>query len=192
MKTILLGIVLCCSLTVSLAQITPAEAGYLQFLREEEKVAHNVYEVLYAIWNEPSFLEIMSEEAEHMEVLKHLLKQKDIPDPLEGIETDNGIFTRPALKKMFEDLTAQGARSVTEAYKVAAIFEETDIRDLTNRFNATQDPDVREVYDELIHASEHHLRTCVQNLKRLGYAYPPTVLPREDYERIIKRRWDGA
>ena len=56
------------------ATISPTESAALQFIREEEKLAHDVYVALYAKWNLQIFSNIAASEQKHTDSILTLLK----------------------------------------------------------------------------------------------------------------------
>lgn len=169
------------------AQLRPEEQHDLQYAREVEKMARDVYEVLYANWNEYTFFSLMEVESWHMQVLKDALDKFGVADPLAGIDSDNGAFTIAVLEQRYCDWTSEGMQSVAAAYRVAARAEEYDIRDLQTCLAATENAELRQIYQQLILSSENHLRACVDNLERLGEQYVPEVLTEEEVSRILQK-----
>jgi hypothetical protein len=53
--------------SVSVSQLSPQEAESLLFMREEEKLARDVYITLYEQWNNQVFANISNSEQRHME-----------------------------------------------------------------------------------------------------------------------------
>jgi hypothetical protein len=101
------------------------EEDALLYMREEEKLAHDVYVSLYAKWGLPIFDNISRSEATHTAAVKTLLDRYSLSDPA---SSQVGVFTNPDLKAMYTDLIAKGSISLAEAMKVGAIIEEVDIQ----------------------------------------------------------------
>ena len=146
------------------AALSASEVDGLVFMREEEKLAHDVYVTLYAQWGLPVFNNIANSEATHTAAIKVLLDRYGIADPAAGKGV--GEFTNSDLQKLYEQLVAQGSQSLTEALKVGISIEEIDIRDLQTRLTETSSPDIQLVYNNLLRASENHLRAFTTNLQR--------------------------
>lgn len=144
--------------------LSASEVDGLVFMREEEKLAHDVYVTLYAQWGLPVFDNIANSEATHTAAVKVLLDRYGIADPAEGRGV--GEFANPDLQKLYGQLVAQGSQSLTEALKVGASIEELDIRDLQTRLAETSSPDIQLVYNNLLRASEKHLQAFTTNLGR--------------------------
>ena len=57
----------------ALDPLSDAEAATLTFMREEEKLARDVYLALYDLWSNPVFSMIASSEQKHMDAIKRQL-----------------------------------------------------------------------------------------------------------------------
>lgn len=169
---------------VAPATLSPAEAAGLQFMREEEKLAHDVYVTLYEKWGLAAFKSIAASEQQHADAVAYLLKRYAISDPAAG----NGLgeFTDPKLQALYDELVAQGSKSIADALKVGAAIEEIDILDLQERMAATANADILRVYKNLLAGSENHLRAFVTNLKaQTGETYAPQHLSQAAYDAIV-------
>jgi hypothetical protein len=164
--------------------VSPAEAASLQFMREEEKLAHDVYVTLYEQWGLRVFNNISRSEQQHTEAVAYLLDRYDISDPAAGSAL--GEFTDADLQALYDQLVAQGSESVADALKVGAAIEEIDIRDLQKRLAETDNADIERVYNSLLAGSENHLRAFVSNLKtQTGETYAPQYLSQAAYNAIV-------
>jgi hypothetical protein len=170
--------------------ISPAESASLQYMREEEKLAHDVYVTLYGMWGSRVFDNIAASEQKHTDAVLTLLNRYSVSDPAAGNAL--GEFTDPTLQTLYDQLTAQGAVSVVEALKVGAAIEELDILDLETCMAETTKPDILRVYGNLLAGSENHLRAFTANLTNLtGTPYMPQYLDPEVYEEIISSAGAG-
>lgn len=166
--------------TDSLATV---EAEALLFMREEEKLARDIYIAMEAKWNLRPFTNIKSSEETHMSALLYLIERYGLKDPV----GTNGLgqFIDPALQALYNDLLSKGNTSVNDALTVGAIIEEVDIVDLKVRSLASDNKDINYVYEQLMLGSRNHLRAFVKNLKSRGIIYAPQYLSREEYDQII-------
>jgi hypothetical protein len=57
------------------------EEESLLFMREEEKLARDVYLYLYDIWEDQIFLNISNSEQQHTDAVLGLIKKYNLPDP---------------------------------------------------------------------------------------------------------------
>lgn len=93
-----------------------------------------------------------------------LIKWYGLDDDSSGSVTP-GVFAHPELQALYNDLVNAGMQSLEDALRAAALVEETDIVDLQNAMNRTENADVRYVYENLMRGSENHLRAFVRNLE---------------------------
>ncbi|MGD8605463.1 MAG: DUF2202 domain-containing protein, partial [Anaerolineales bacterium] len=103
-------------------ELTQDEVNSLLFMREEEKLAHDVYLELYEEWGLRIFQNIANSEQTHTEAVRTLLEAYDIDDPAEGAAV--GVFINPDLQDLYDQLTAQGRQSLQDALLVGAAIEE--------------------------------------------------------------------
>lgn len=158
-------------------------ASDLQFLREEEKLARDVYITLHKRWNIQAFDNISGAEQRHMDRLKRLMDARKIVDPV--VNDKVGAFTNQALAKLFTELTARGGKSQTEALTVGALVEELDIYDIQTMRSRTKDRDVLQTYDVLECGSRNHLRAFSRLLGARSVTYKPVHLSQTAYDAII-------
>ncbi|MBX3007957.1 MAG: DUF2202 domain-containing protein [Melioribacteraceae bacterium] len=171
----------------SLPLVEPSEEikADLIFMREEEKLARDVYGMLGEVWNKKVFFNIQKSEQNHMNALKILLDRYMIEDPVKSDEP--GKFENAELQKLFNELIERGKSSEIEALKVGALIEEVDIADLVRSIEKLTDEnsDIKIVYEHLIKGSENHLRAFVRNLKNRGVTYNPEILESDHFNNII-------
>jgi len=135
------------------SDLSAEEAAALLFMREEEKLARDVYNQMYALWGQPVFQNIAASEQAHMDEIKLLLDRYGLADPALA----PGQFTDANLQALYDQLIAQGSISATEAFNVGALIEQTDIADLQARLAQTDNADIQLVYTNLMNASYNHL-----------------------------------
>ncbi len=159
------------------------EAAGLIFMREEEKLAYDVYSALSARWNLRVFQNIGRSEQTHTAAVKNLLDRYGVKDPA---SSSAGVFTNPDLQKLYTDLSARGSQSVAEALRVGAAIEEIDILDLQKRLAQTSNPEIQQVYNNLLNGSYNHLRAFTNQLNaQTGVTYQPQYLTPEAYQAIL-------
>ena len=165
--------------------LSDREISDLMYMREEEKLAHDVYAALYARWNLPVFNNIAGSELTHTDTVLGLLNAYGIADPAEGL--DVGRFNDPDLQALYDQLVEQGSISLGDALKVGAAIEEIDILDLQEAIGQTGQADIQQVYDNLMQGSYNHLRAFVSSLQQqTGETYQPQYLSEEEYQSIIE------
>jgi hypothetical protein len=156
------------------------EAGLLQ-MREEEKLAHDVYVALHEQWNVQVFDNISSAEQTHADAVGALLERYGLADPSAGRSA--GEFASADIAALYTSLVAQGQASLVDALTVGATIEDLDIADL--RALATDAPDIALVYSNLERGSRNHLRAFTKQLQKSGASYTPTYISQADYDAII-------
>jgi len=156
---------------VQAASLTTTEKDWLTFMREEEKLARDVYLFLYDEWGSRIFANIAASEQTHMDALKTLLDRYGIADPAAGKAP--GEFDNPYFETLYNELTEQRSASLVEALKAGVLIEETDINDLNAATAATTRKDIKRVYGNLLKGSLNHLDAFLNNLAKLGVTYEP-------------------
>jgi len=163
--------------------LTEAEVEGLLFMREEEKLAGDVYRYFYEMWGSAVFQNIAASEDTHTDAVLTLLNQYGIADPA---VSEAGVFSNPDLQALYDQLIAQGSQSLQDALLVGAAIEEIDILDLEERMAQTDEADIQLVYQNLTQGSESHLRAFVRVLgNQSGAAYTPQYLTQDRYDEIL-------
>ena len=144
------------NITTTNEPLSQSETERLLLMREEEKLARDVYLALGQKWNTPVFPNIARSETRHMAAIKGLLDRYGLEDPV-AVDTP-GKFTNPELAQLYDKLVQTGMGSVADAYRVGVQIEELDIADLEEGLAATTHSDIRMVYQNLLRASQNHLR----------------------------------
>ncbi len=164
------------------AALSPEEIAALKFMREEEKLAHDVYVALYNVWGAKVFSQIALSETTHTETILALLVKYGIPDPAAGKAP--GVFEDPALQSLYNTLVAMGQPSLIDALKVGALIEETDIHDINAKKAVTDEADILQVYSSLLCGSGSHLRAFNGQLLAKGVTYVPQVITQAEWDAI--------
>lgn len=145
-----------------LGSATEAETVLLlSYLIEEEKLAHDVYTVLYEEYGFQVFANILESETQHQDSVLKLLDAFDVEDPR---SEELGVFNDPELQELFDTLIVKGMLSETDAFEVGVIIEEKDIADITNQLENASDADVIDTLERLRAGSENHLRAFNRQL----------------------------
>lgn len=143
--------------------LTEAEAADLLFMREEEKLAHDVYVVLYQTWGLTVFDNISASEQKHTDAVLRLINSYGLEDPAKGF----GEFTDLGLQQLFIDLVAQGTQTKLAALEVGVAIEEKDIDDIVEASNRTDQADIIKVYGNLLAGSHNHLAAFLRNIEAI-------------------------
>lgn len=142
---------------VSTEPATAAEIQWLKFMREEEKLARDVYRFLYQKWNISVFDRIAASEERHFQTVGTLLTRYRIDDP--AAQDVPGVFADQRLTALYAELTAKGAASLKDALEVGITIEKVDIDDLSKALLETTKWDLKRAYANLSAASLTHLDT---------------------------------
>jgi hypothetical protein len=163
--------------------LNTTELNSLSFMREEEKLARDVYITLYSKWGVNIFTNISGSEQTHMEAVLLLLNKYNLSDPVgSGIV---GAFNNATLQILYTQLVAQGITSVTNAYKVGATIEDLDIFDLKNALTTIDNQDIKLVFDMLSKGSRNHMRSFYKNILSVGGTYIPQYITQAAFDAII-------
>jgi len=152
-------------------------------MREEEKLARDVYQVLYEKWGAIVFANITQSEQRHMDAIKALLDKYNLPDPV--TDPSVGAFTSTEMQELYEKLVAQGEQSLIEALKVGATIEDLDLYDLYELLGQTDNADIQQIYENLAKGSRNHLRAFSTQLSLNGVTYEAQFLTQEQVDDII-------
>ena len=139
------------------------------YLREEEKLARDVYLHLYDIWGQWIFENIAANEQQHMDAVKTLLDRYGIEDPV-GYN-DEGVFANEAIGSLYKTLIDSADESEIDALLVGAEIEDMDIFDIEEMLKRTDKPDLTSVYENLMKGTRNHLRSFCSLLETMGVTY---------------------
>lgn len=186
------------------------EKTHLIYMREEEKLARDVYVTLgtrYA--NKKIFGIIDDSEQRHTCAVCDMLKKYGVDDP--STNDNVGVYTGedfgPYFTKRYQALVQRGSTSALEALMVGALIEEMDMDDIMycpkeilEQDNGisdkddcgkayTDNPDIQQLYASLLKGSENHLRAFVRNIERIQGegTYVAQYLPQVQVNEILGR-----
>lgn len=162
-------------------ELSPAAATQLRRMREEEKLAHDVYLAMFDKWGAKVF-NIRNAEQRHMNAMKNMLDRFTLQDPI----TDNtpGVFTLQIHTDLYAQLVEAGSISLIDALKVGAKIEELDLTDLRVAADGVDDPVLIKVYANLQRATRNHLRAFAAQIKLNGGNYTAEHLTQTEFDAI--------
>ncbi len=156
----------------------------LRFVAGQDKLARDLFLVLYESWGDPVFLDLYEAEGTHVDAVDWLLDKYGLGDPNRALGF--GSFADSDLQWLFDDWSLYGAERFTQALTVGAMLAEFSIDELDYQLGALLDSwDAEFLYDALLLASRNHLRLFVWWLARYGIAYEPLYLPRSTFDHIV-------
>ncbi len=169
---------------VIVGNLSSLERDSLVFMREEEKLARDVYLALAEMHGVAIFTNIAASEQTHTDAVRELLMRYGVADP---VTTDaRGVFTNPTFTKLYTELVARGSTSLGEAYQVGAYIEDLDINDLAQQIALTDRDDIMQVYEHLMRGSRNHMRAFNRQVVRsTGSAYVPAFISPDEFTSII-------
>lgn len=162
--------------------LSDQEIENLQFLKEEEKLARDVYLYSFDLYSQNIFKNISNSEQSHMNSVTVILNKYNIQDL--SLE-ERGKFSNELLQELYDDLTELSERSLEDALVAGATVEDLDINDINSFILNTHHQDVEDMLQLLNCGSRNHLRGFTDNLENLGLSYIPQFLSLEDYNAII-------
>lgn len=148
------------------APATEDEANWLKYMREDEKLARDVYTRLFERWKLTIFDRIAQSEGRHFSSVGTLLARYGVADPAKDAVA--GVFAEPRLTVLYAQLMAKGMTSVKDALEVGLLIEKTDIDDLETAMKAISKVDIKRVYTNLLNGSYNHQEAFETDLELLA------------------------
>ncbi len=169
---------------LALGELSASAIEGLLLMREEEKLARDVYTYLYHKHATPIFNNIAASEQTHTDAIKLLLDRYNLTDPASN--DTPGQFTNQELQWLYTTLIDAGSVSLLEGLYVGARVEELDIYDITRlQQSVINNPDIMLVYSNLLKGSRNHLRAFNKLIISNGGLYTPTYISQEEFETIV-------
>ena len=166
------------------SDLSPTEMDGILFMREEEKLARDVYLTLGEIWGMNIFYNIAQSEQKHMDSMLTLVEGFGLEDPV--MDKGVGEFVNPELQDLYDELIQQGGASLADALLVGGAIEEMDILDLQENLEGTSHPEILEVYENLLSASINHLKSFSRTYQRqTGEDYNPQYIGLDAYLDLV-------
>jgi len=192
-----------------------AEQTHLVFMREEEKLARDVYLTLAQVYPNQGVFQNIGEGSEqtHTSVIRDKIEDYGLTDP--NPETDNlptsiGVYTGARFGEYFSEkynqLVELGKRSELDGLYVGALIEEIDMHDIVrcpkviiNMDNGieedgcglvyTDERPLQNTYRSLVDGSENHLRAFVGQIEAvIGVGnYQAQYISQEEVDAILGR-----
>ncbi len=174
--------------SIDKTSISQTEIDSIIWMREEEKLAKDVYTTLGKVWGLNIFTNISTAEQSHSDSVKTLIDRYGLIDPI----TDEtiGVFKNETFSKLYQELVKQGSISLVEALKVGALIEELDIKDLQERTTTTSD--INLVFQNLERGSRNHLRAFTRQLSQQGETYVPIYISQSEFDEIISSQIESG
>jgi len=164
---------------------TPTEEvkSSLLLMREEEKLAHDVYVTLYEKWGMPIFDNISGSEQRHTDAVLDLLEVRGLSDPAAGL--GRGEFSNPDFVTLYKQLVEKGSQSLMDALLVGATIEDLDLYDLDQWMLKIKDEDILSVYKNLAKGSRNHLRAFYGQITSREGDYKAQYISQQKMDEIV-------
>lgn len=160
-----------------------SEVDILLKMKDDEKLAMDVYNALYEKWNVLIFDRIANAEEKHLNAVMLLLEGYEVEGATEIAA--QGEFEDSAIQNLYNDLIVKGSNLLEDAYTVGALIEELDIKDLQDALAEVGNENIVLVFENLLKGSRNHLRAFNIQLVGLGITYVPEYIDHATFEDII-------
>jgi len=164
--------------------MTDEEQHDLLYMREEEKLARDVYNYMYTKYGLKAFKNIGKSEQKHMDKLLVIINKYGLTDPV-VLSPEVGQFSNADLQSLYDALIAKGDVSLEEALVVGATIEDVDIFDLDNAIDKTNNADLLDAYANLNCGSRNHMRAFNGQLESKGITYIPQYISQAQFDTTI-------
>lgn len=170
----------------STADLTADEIEFVYAVREDEKVARDLYTAFFEKYSLKTFSNISRSEANHMRAVEILLEYYEIDFPAAG---EYGVFEDPARQAIYDTLLAKG-NTALEGFRVMAQLEEENIVSYRNVLSDITNPNIKIVIENLGKASENHFKAAIRQITALGGTYAPKLMNQEEYKAMIAKGFE--
>ncbi len=163
-------------------QLTEQESNDLLTLREEEKLARDVYLYAFDKYGMSVSENISISEQKHMDEVLEILTAYGFSDPA---STEKGIFNNEDLQNIYDALIAKVDSSQLDALIVGATVEDLDIRDIDDFKARTDREDILAMYEVLECGSRNHMRAYYDRLQDEEVTYEAQYISQEELNAIV-------
>ena len=101
MKKIIFLLAVLYSATAFAQTLTENEKAGILLMREEEKMARDIYQTLNEKWDQMPFVHISESEINHMARMKLLIDKYNLKDPVEKNADKRGVYENQVLAQIF-------------------------------------------------------------------------------------------
>jgi len=162
--------------------LTENERNDLLYLREEEKLARDVYLNSFNKYGLKIFSNIASSEETHMNTVLSLITKYKLED---SASDDIGVFNNLELQELYNQLIEKSNISLIEALIVGNTIEDLDIYDIELSEERATNTDLLNVYSSLKCGSRNHLRNYYNQLTKNNWNYSSQYISQELFNTII-------
>ncbi|NOQ28017.1 MAG: DUF2202 domain-containing protein [Bacteroidales bacterium] len=154
-------------LTFSADSLSIEEISSLMFMVEQEKLAKDIYTLMFNLYGLKIFENISLSEIKHVDAISGLIEKYLLDNPI----TDKAIgeFANEDLQELYNDLIAMGSVSQKEALNVGVIIEETNIEKIQYYLDfVVESEDITQVFTNLLNSSDKHLARFISKLENIS------------------------
>ncbi|MBN1112469.1 MAG: DUF2202 domain-containing protein [Bacteroidales bacterium] len=162
--------------------LTEEEKTDLLQLREEEKLARDVYLYAYNKYGLTISINISNSEQTHMDKVLQILTNYNLEDPA---NTQIGVFNDTDLQNLYQQLITKVDESETDALIVGATIEDLDIKDIEDFILRTTKADILSMYENLMCGSRNHLRSYYSQIISNGSSYSSKYISQAEFDSIV-------
>jgi hypothetical protein len=174
---------------LDMGTLTDIEVAHTLFMRQEEKLARDVYLTFDDMYLADVFATIAGSEQRHMDAMGRIIEIQELVDPV--ADDTVGAFAEPEdegdtdFGALYATLTTDGAESYVAALRTGAFIEELDILDLEDCLLDVTNEYLAQVLNNLMRGSRNHLRAFVAALQAAGETYTPQLMEQSEYDAIV-------
>lgn len=150
-----------------LGTLTNDEIVHIKYMREEEKLARDVYLTLSEQYPAAIFVNISESEQRHMDALEGLIVKYGLEDPVK--DETLGVFSNEKFAELYIDLVEAGEVSYCGALQAGIDIEDLDIYDIeVIVLPDVEAQDVNRVMNNLLSGSYNHLNAFTSRYEAAG------------------------
>lgn len=169
--------------------LTADEIEFLYAIREDEKLAHDLYKAFSAKYPTAAPIsKIATAEASHVACIEAMLDYYEIAYPTLSA---NGVFEDPTRQARYNELVNKSS-TLVEAFSTMARVEDETIFAYQSVQGQIINVNISLVVANMIKASSNHLRATVRQVITLGGTYTPSFLTTEEFDAIIGSTFQGG
>lgn len=170
---------------IAISELTEVERTAILYVREEEKLARDVYLAFDTRYSSEVsiFGNIAKAEQTHTDTVKILIERYNLTDPMSVDEDENlGVFKNEKLQTVYNNLIEKGNTSLIDAIEVGLTIEDLDIYDIEKEIEHIDNEDILVVFKSLVKGSENHMKAF---FKQYEGTYTPQYIDQNRYNEIV-------
>ncbi len=162
--------------------LTQEEIDGLKYMKEEEKLARDVYRYFYEVYQLELFDNISNSEQKHIDRIVGLMGAFNVDDTS---VLESGKFSNQHLQDLYNLLIEKGNISLVDALKVGLTIEDVDIFDLEQFSSKVVQDDIEDVYEKLNCGSRNHMRAFNDQLLKHNSVYIAQYISQTRFDEIV-------